>query len=261
MGATLFPLRFRIPLAAALAIVPPAAASAETATQRILADVTLMKTIGAAFAVLLAYTGMFLIVQLTVWLSEKVVRRYRLLIKQSVPFLKGLILIVTFSYLLDQFLNLTQNNLLALTGTLAVALGFAFKDYVGLIIAGVVSLFDASYRVGDWVRIGDHYGEVVGYGLRSLQLLTPRRQHHHHPPQSALDRSDLQCQQRQAGGPGGHGCLFRPHGRCRSGGGHSLPGALQQSIHPVAAAHRGGDGGAPLGYPVPLALLFHGYPR
>ncbi len=155
------------------AVILPGAVQAETTKQRILADVTLGKSIGAVVAVVLAYGSIFLIEQLTAWLSEKVARRYRLLIKQSVPFLKGLILIITVSYLLDQFLNLTQNNLLALTGTLAVALGFAFKDYVSSIIAGVVSLFEASYRVGDRVRIGDHYGEVVGYGLRSVQLVTP----------------------------------------------------------------------------------------
>ncbi|WP_254216831.1 mechanosensitive ion channel family protein [Synechococcus sp. CCY 9618] len=172
-SATLRRRRVRVLLVALAATILPAAARAETATQRILADVTLMKSIGAVVAVLLAYAGIFLIERLTGWLSEKVARRYRLLIKQSVPFLKGMILIVTVSYLLDQFLNLTQNNLLALTGTLAVALGFAFKDYVSSIIAGVVSLFEASYRVGDRVRIGDHYGEVVGYGLRSLQLVTP----------------------------------------------------------------------------------------
>lgn len=145
----------------------------ESSAQRILADVTLNKTVGAIATILLAYAGIVLIEKLTGWLSEQVARRYRLLIKQSLPFLKGLILIVTVSHLLDQFLNLNQNNLLALTGTLAVALGFAFKDYVSSVIAGVVSLFEASYRVGDRVRIGEHYGEVVGYGLRSLQLLTP----------------------------------------------------------------------------------------
>jgi small-conductance mechanosensitive channel len=151
----------------------PARSRSESSAQRILADVTLNKTVGAIATVLLAYGGIVLIEKLTGWLSEKVARRYRLLIKQSLPFLKGLILIVTVSHLLDQFLNLNQNNLLALTGTLAVALGFAFKDYVSSVIAGVVSLFEASYRVGDRVRIGEHYGEVVGYGLRSLQLLTP----------------------------------------------------------------------------------------
>ncbi len=173
MASLPFPRVQWIALGAATAVLLPAAARAETAKQRFFAEVTLMKSISAVFAVVLAYAGIFLIERVTGWLSEKVARRYRLLIKQSLPFLKGLILIVTVSYLLDQFLNLTQNNLLALTGTLAVALGFAFKDYVSSIIAGVVSLFEASYRVGDRVRIGDYYGEVVGYGLRSLQLVTP----------------------------------------------------------------------------------------
>lgn len=157
----------------AAVVILPAVGRAETTKQRILTEVTLLKTVSAVVATLLAIAGIFLIERLTSWLSEKVARRHRLLIKQSVPFLKGLILIVTVSYLLEQFLNLNQNNLLALSGTLAVALGFAFKDYVSSIIAGVVTLFEASYRVGDRVRVGEQYGEVVGYGLRSFQLLTP----------------------------------------------------------------------------------------
>jgi hypothetical protein len=65
-------------------------------------------------AVLLAYGAILLIERITIWLSEQVAHRYGLLIRSSVPFLKGLMLISTVSYLLDQFLNLTQNNLLAL---------------------------------------------------------------------------------------------------------------------------------------------------
>ncbi len=173
MGSPRPDRRLWIPLGIVTAVLLPAAAPAQTATRRILADVTLWKTFSALLAVLLAYGSIFLIERLTGWLSETVARRYRLLIKQSVPFLKGLILIVTGAYLIDQFLNLTQNNVLAVTGTLAVALGFAFKDYVSSIIAGVVSLFESSYRVGDRVRIGEHYGEVVGYGLRTVQITTP----------------------------------------------------------------------------------------
>jgi small-conductance mechanosensitive channel len=142
-------------------------------SQRILTDITLYKFFRAAIAVLAAYGSLFVIEFLTNWISEKVPRKFRLLIKQALPFWKGLILIVATFYLLNLFLNLSQSNILALTGTIAVALGFAFKDYVSSIIAGVVSLFEAPYRVGDRVKIGDHYGEVVGYGLRGIQLQTP----------------------------------------------------------------------------------------
>lgn len=141
--------------------------------ERILTDITFYKFFRAGIAVMIAYGSLFLIRLITNWLSEKVPRKFRLAIKQAMPFLKGLILIITISYLLNLFLNLSQSNLLALTGTIAVALGFAFKDYVSSIIAGVVSLFEAPYRVGDRVQIEEYYGEVIGYGLRGIQIQTP----------------------------------------------------------------------------------------
>lgn len=147
--------------------------ASETLPQRVLTNITLQKIFRSLVVILIAYGSIFVIQSLTSWSSERVPRRFRLLIKQSLPFWKGLILILTVSYLLNLFLNLSQENLLALTGTIAIALGFAFKDYVSSIIAGVVALFEAPYRVGDRIQIEDHYGEVVGYGLRAIRLKTP----------------------------------------------------------------------------------------
>jgi small-conductance mechanosensitive channel len=141
--------------------------------QKLLEDITVQKIVRATIAVLIAYGSTALIQMFTNWMSEKVPRRFRLLIKQSLPFWKGLILIMVVSYIIKLFFNLSESNLLALTGTIAVALGFAFKDYVSSIIAGAVALFEAPYRVGDRIQIEDHYGEVVGYGLRGIQLQTP----------------------------------------------------------------------------------------
>ncbi|MEA5550432.1 mechanosensitive ion channel family protein [Anabaena cylindrica UHCC 0172] len=143
------------------------------AAENILTDITVNKIFKALISILIAYGISITIQSFINWLSERVPRRFRLLIKQSAPFWKGLILITTIFYLLNLFINLSQSNLLALTGTLAVALGFAFKDYVSSIIAGIVTLFEAPYRVGDRIRIGEHYGEVIGYGLRGLRLQTP----------------------------------------------------------------------------------------
>ncbi|MDB9313597.1 mechanosensitive ion channel family protein [Spirulina sp. CS-785/01] len=142
-------------------------------SQKLLTEITVNKLLKAALTLLIAYGLLALIQWLTNWASERVARRFRLLIKQALPFWKGLILIVAVSYLLSLFLNLSQGNLIALTGTIAVALGFAFKDYVSSIIAGLVALFEAPYRVGDRIIIGDHFGEVVGYGLRGIQMKTP----------------------------------------------------------------------------------------
>jgi small-conductance mechanosensitive channel len=136
-------------------------------------DLTLAKLLRAAIAIGIAYGGIWLVEVSTTWASEKMARRFRMLIKQSRPLWKAIILITTISYLLQQFLNLSQTNLLAITGTIAIALAFALKDYVSSIIAGVVALFEAPYRVGDRIQIGDHYGEMVDYGLRAIQLHTP----------------------------------------------------------------------------------------
>ena len=147
--------------------------SAENLPDRVLADITLRKIFHAILTVLIAYGSLSLVQGLTNWVSEKVARRFRLLIKQALPFLKALILLVAISHLVHLFINFSQANFFALTGTIAVALGFAFKDYVSSIIAGVVALFEAPYRVGDRVRIEDDYGEVVSYGLRGIRLQTP----------------------------------------------------------------------------------------
>ncbi len=136
-------------------------------------DISPAVILQACFAGIAAY-GLLLLIRSTAnVLSERVPRRFRLIIKQSVPFLKGIVLIFTIGYVLPLFLNLTGRNLIALTGTIAVALGFAFKDYASSIIAGVVNLFEGPFRMGDRIQIGEHYGEVIDYGLRGVRLQTP----------------------------------------------------------------------------------------
>ena len=64
-------------------------------------------------------------------------------------------------------------NMAALLGATGLALGFALKDYVSSLIAGVVSAFERPYRPGDWIEIDGIYGEVVHVGMRSVALVTP----------------------------------------------------------------------------------------
>lgn len=162
------PLRLK----AAFVLAQPSLSGDKT-LEDIFTEITTGKISRAALAILMTY-GLFLIIgSVTTSLSEKVPRRFRLLIKQSIPVLKGLVLAITVSYVLNLLLNITGSNLIAITGTVAVALGFAFKDYISSIIAGIVTLFEGPFRMGDRVQIGDYYGEVVEYGLRGLRLQTP----------------------------------------------------------------------------------------
>ncbi len=99
--------------------------------------------------------------------------RFRFYVLPWEPVLRLLILAAAFFYIAPLFVEPSAENLLAIGGATAVALGFAFKDYVASLIAGVVALYERPYRVGDWVRIGDTYGEVQSLGLRTVTILTP----------------------------------------------------------------------------------------
>lgn len=134
---------------------------------------TIRAFVQAVLTLVIAYGLLLSIQSFTTGISEKVPRRFRLIVKQAVPLLKALVLVIAIARLLPLFVNLSGSNLIAFTGTVAVALGFAFKDYVSSVIAGVVTLFEGSFRMGDRVRINDYYGEVVDYGLRSMRLQTP----------------------------------------------------------------------------------------
>ncbi|MEB3213538.1 MAG: mechanosensitive ion channel domain-containing protein, partial [Leptolyngbyaceae bacterium] len=141
--------------------------------QDFLAEITRGKIAQALLVIFLAYLAIKISEKFITWLSEKVPLQYRLNIKQSLPFWRAFFVGLTLVVLIRLFLNLTQNNILAITGTVVVALGFAFKDYVSSVIAGIIALFETPYQVGDRIKIGDHYGEVVNYGLRGVRILTP----------------------------------------------------------------------------------------
>ncbi|MGB3297177.1 MAG: mechanosensitive ion channel family protein [Phormidesmis sp.] len=150
-------------------------AASDTAEQAksILSKITGPKILQALIILLVAYAIIKLVDWVSITLSEKVARHNRLRVKQFQPFLRTFVMTLTVVMLMNLFLNLSRENVLAVTGTVAVALGFAFKDYASSIIAGIVGLFEAPYRVGDRIAIDDEYGEVISYGLRGIRLRTP----------------------------------------------------------------------------------------
>ncbi|MEO0457849.1 MAG: mechanosensitive ion channel domain-containing protein [Cyanobacteria bacterium P01_A01_bin.114] len=142
-------------------------------TQDLLTEVTTFKVFQAILIIIIAYGAILVIDRVVLWFSERVPLQYRLSVKQSLPFWRAIIFLISGGITTNLFLNLSPSNVVAVTGTVAVALGFAFKDLASSIIAGFFALFEQPYQVGDRIRIGDYYGEVITYGLRGLQLRTP----------------------------------------------------------------------------------------
>jgi small-conductance mechanosensitive channel len=141
-------------------------------TPSFLGNITFKKVLQAIIAITLAYGFLLGARSASNWLSERVPLRFRPAAKQSVPFIQATIVAAVILYILSLFVTLSTDKVLALTGTVAVALGFAFKDYASSLIAGVVALFETPYRVGDRVQIGENYGEIVNFGLRGIALQT-----------------------------------------------------------------------------------------
>ncbi len=83
----------------------------------------------------------------------------------SVYLVTGLI-IVMLSF------RLTNTALTLLGGTAAVAVGFAVKDLVASLVAGVTIMIDRPFQVGDRVAFGGYYGDITAIGLRSVRMQT-----------------------------------------------------------------------------------------
>jgi small-conductance mechanosensitive channel len=96
----------------------------------------------------------------------------RLLIAQLITTLSFTIYIVGGGFLIYGIVQPPKALLLAISGTLAVAIGLSIKDFVASIVAGVILLFDRPFQVGDRVSFGGTYGEISTIGLRAVRLVT-----------------------------------------------------------------------------------------
>lgn len=99
--------------------------------------------------------------------------RWRQRALNVLPIYRLIAIVILILWLIPLIFNVSFENFVYVAGGLGVALGFALRDVAGAMIAGLVAIFEKPYRPGDWVRIGDDYGEVVSIGLRALQLRTP----------------------------------------------------------------------------------------
>lgn len=108
---------------------------------------------------------------LTAKLGERFAER-RLLAQQADTMLRFVIYILALILVVRSLFRLERETILALMGTLAVAVGFALKDLAASVLAGITILFDRPFQVGDRVTFGGQYGEVSAIGLRSVRMVT-----------------------------------------------------------------------------------------
>ncbi|HRW46643.1 MAG: mechanosensitive ion channel family protein [Caldilinea sp.] len=107
------------------------------------------------------------------WLAERLHGRNRLYVLATVPVVRLVALVVALWLIVPLVIEPSFENFVALLGALGIMLGFALKDYVSSLVAGIVALYEMPYRLGDWIEIDGAYGEVRRIGMRTVDIMTP----------------------------------------------------------------------------------------
>ncbi len=107
------------------------------------------------------------------WIGNRLQGRRRLSMLALVPVLRLLVIVAAFTLIVPVVVNPSLQNMVALLGTVGLALGFALKDLASSLIAGVVVVGERPYRNGDWIEIDGIYGEVRHVGMRTVRIVTP----------------------------------------------------------------------------------------
>lgn len=158
---------------AALVLLWPRAAHAQD-VENVTRILDLLRPEGLLLA-LVAVIAAVLALRFTSSLGARLGARFsdrRLLIQQISTVLRFVIYIATITVALGSVVQLEREALLALSGIIAVTVGFALKDLASSVLAGITILFDRPFQVGDRVTVANYYGEITAIGLRSVRMVT-----------------------------------------------------------------------------------------
>jgi small conductance mechanosensitive channel len=107
------------------------------------------------------------------WIAGRLHGRPHYYVLALIPALRLLILVGAVPLIVPIVIEPSLRNMVAVLGAVGLAIGFALKDYVSSLIAGVVATVELDYRPGDWIRLGGIYGEVKKVGMRTVEIVTP----------------------------------------------------------------------------------------
>ena len=105
-------------------------------------------------------------------LSEKTTN-YRLFIKRLAPISRIIIWSIAIYVVIAGIIDPPIETVITIAASIGIAVGFASQDILRNIFGGVMIILDRPFQVGDKIRVGDHYGEVLSIGLRSSRVVTP----------------------------------------------------------------------------------------
>jgi len=106
------------------------------------------------------------------WLAERLHSGRRLFVLAIIPTIRILIFIIAFMWIVPLLIEPTLQNMVVILGATGVAVGFALKDYISSLLAGIIAAYELPYRPGDWIEVNGAYGEVKHIGNRVVEIVT-----------------------------------------------------------------------------------------
>ena len=104
-------------------------------------------------------------------LSERFTHR-RLTIQKFESFTRFSLYLSTAVMVLALSFQINAQTLKVIGAALVFALGFAMRDLLAAVVAGVTIMFDRPFQVGDRVNYAGQYGDIILIGLRSVRMRT-----------------------------------------------------------------------------------------
>lgn len=109
------------------------------------------------------------------WFSKKE-KAFRVVQKQTIPLFDNLgkiFIVIGASYFILLAWDVNITAWLASAGIVGIAIGFAAKDTLANLFAGLFIMVDAPYKIGDFINLGTgERGRVTEIGIRSTRILT-----------------------------------------------------------------------------------------
>jgi small conductance mechanosensitive channel len=84
---------------------------------------------------------------------------------------RGIVILITTIFVLGE-LGVNVTAALAGVGVVSLAIGFAAQQTLANIFSGFGIFIDDVYRKGHWIKISEHYGEVLDITLRTTKIRT-----------------------------------------------------------------------------------------
>jgi MscS family membrane protein len=129
------------------------------------------KILATLIILLVGFYLIKLITRILIFFDKRSPQR-RIPFKGLVPIIKLLGLSIIIYFILTLLIQKPSDILIGIFVFVGIAIGLASQDILKNIFGGIMLLIDQPFRVGDKIKVGDYYGEVIAIGLRFTRIVT-----------------------------------------------------------------------------------------